>query len=105
MGEVFHATAEDTAGKIPLAPLFESVPTHTSMVLKKVRGNRVLRINAKRTLSSFYGEIVIYPQRQLVEKDVAIRAKAKNVLGDVRSIVGTTEWLDVTGLRISTCQC
>jgi hypothetical protein len=61
----------------------------------------VLRISAKRTLSPFHGQIVIYPQRQLVEKDVAIRAKAKNVLRDVRSIVGTTKWLDVAGFRIS----
>jgi hypothetical protein len=61
----------------------------------------VLRIYAKRTLSPFNGQIVIYPQRQLVEKDVAIRARAKNVLRDVRSIVGTTKWLDVAGFRIS----
>jgi hypothetical protein len=74
--------------------------THASVVLKKIGRNRVLGINSKRTLSPFYGQIVIYPHGQLVEKDVAIRAKAKNVLRDVWPIVGTTERLDMTGFSV-----
>jgi hypothetical protein len=75
MGEVVHSTNEDIQlGKISSAPLHESVATHASMVLKKVSGNHVLGIDSKRTLSPFYGQIVIYPQSQFVEKDVAIRA-------------------------------
>jgi hypothetical protein len=43
------------------------------MVLKKVRRNCVLRNNAKKPILPRHEVIVIYPQRQLVEKDVAIR--------------------------------
>jgi hypothetical protein len=65
----------------------------------------VLGINSKWTLTPLYGQIIIYPQSQFVEKDVAIRAKAKNVLGDVRSIVRTTERLNMTGFRVSAGRC
>jgi hypothetical protein len=82
-----------------------SAATHAAMVLKKVRRNCVLRNNAKKPILPRYEVIVIYPQRQLVEKDVAIRAKAKNVLRDIRPVVGATEWLDVTGFRIRACRC
>jgi hypothetical protein len=58
------------------------------MVSKRVSGKRVLRINPKKALSPFYGEIVIYPKRQLVKKDAATWAKAKNVFWDIRPIVG-----------------
>jgi hypothetical protein len=75
------------------------------MVLKRVTGDRVLRINPKRTFLSLYGQIFIYPQCQLIEKDVAIRAEAKNIFRDVGAIVGTTEWLDVTGFRVSAGRC
>jgi hypothetical protein len=39
----------------------------------------VLWINAKKSIAPPEPVIVIYPQRQLVEKDMAIRAKTKNV--------------------------
>jgi hypothetical protein len=77
--------------------------THASVVFEKVRGNRVLRINAKRTFSPLYGQIVIYPQCQLIKQNVAIRAKAKNVSRDVRSIVGTTKRFDMAGLCVPAC--
>ncbi len=35
--------------------------THATMVLKRVRRKGVPRINPKKSLSPFYGEIVIYP--------------------------------------------
>ena len=61
----------------------------------------MLGIDSKRTLLTLYRQIVIYPQSQLVEKDVTIRAQAKNVLRDVRPVVGTTEWLYMACFRVS----
>src|SRR5258707_3254317 len=75
------------------------------MILKNVRGNRVLGISPKKALSALYREIVIYPQRQVVEKDVAIWAKAKDVFRDIRAIVGTPKRFDMADLRIRTCHC
>jgi hypothetical protein len=48
------------------------------MVSKRVSGKQVLRINPKKSLSPFYGEIIVYPHRQLIKKNVAIWAKAKS---------------------------
>ena len=39
------------------------VTTHTAMILKKFRRNRMLRSNAKKPIQSAYGVIVIYPYR------------------------------------------
>jgi hypothetical protein len=75
------------------------------MVSKSVRGKPVLRISPKKTLSPYYGEIVIYPQRQLIKKNVAIWAKAKNVFRNIRSVMGPTKWLDMAGFRIRSCHC
>jgi hypothetical protein len=75
------------------------------MVLKSVRGKGVSWINPKIALSPFYGEIAIYPQRQLVKEDVAIWAKAKDVFRDIGAIVGTTERFDMAGFRIRSCHC
>jgi len=33
------------------------------MVSKRVSGKQVLRINPKKSLSPFYGEIIVYPHR------------------------------------------
>jgi hypothetical protein len=55
-------------------------------------------INAKKSIAPADSVIVIYAQRQLVEKDMAIRAQTKNVLRDIRAVVGATEWFDVTDL-------
>jgi hypothetical protein len=55
------------------------VATHALVVLKSVRGKGVLRINPKKAISPFNGEIVI-PKRQLVKKDMAVWAKGKNKL-------------------------
>ena len=65
----------------------------------------MLRINSKEPIAPPEQVIVVYPQRQLVEKDMAIRAKTKNVLRDIRAVVGATEWLDVTDFRIRACRC
>jgi len=65
--------------------------THATMVLKRVRRKGVPRINPKKSLPFFYGEIVIYPQGQLVEENVAIWAKTKDVFWDIRPIMGTTK--------------
>jgi hypothetical protein len=81
------------------------VAAHAPMVSKHVRGKRVLRINPKNVLSSFYREIIIYPQRQLIKKNVAIWAKAQDVFWDIRPIVGATKWFDMAGFRIRTSQC
>src|SRR6267378_5402064 len=75
------------------------------MVLKRIRRKGVPRINPKKSLSPFYGEIVIYPQRQLIKKNVAIWAKAQDVFWDIRPIVGTTKWFDMAGFRIRACHC
>jgi hypothetical protein len=56
----------------------------------------VLWISAKKSIAAPEPVIVIYPQRQLVEKDMTIRAKTKNVLRYTRAVVRATEWLDVT---------
>jgi hypothetical protein len=60
----------------------------------------VLWINAKKSIAPPEPVIVIYPQRQLVEKDMTIRAKTKNVLRNIRAVVGATERLDVTDFRV-----
>ncbi len=49
--------------------------------------------------------IVIYPQRIFVQENMAIRAKTKNVLRNVRTIVRATEWLNMTDFRISAYRC
>jgi hypothetical protein len=51
------------------------------MVLNSIRGKGVPRISPKKVISPFYGEIVIYPQRQLIKKNVAIWAKAQDISG------------------------
>ena len=65
----------------------------------------MLRINSKEPIAAPEQAIVVYPQRQLVEKDMTIRAQTKNVLRDIRAVVGATEWLDVTNFRIRACRC
>jgi hypothetical protein len=75
------------------------------MVPKSIRGKRVLRIHPKNVLSSFYREIIIYPQRQLFKKNVAIWAKAKDVSWDIRPVVGTTKWFDMAGLCVRAGNC
>jgi hypothetical protein len=62
-------------------------------------------INSKKSIAPPEQVIVVYPQRQLVEKDMAIRAQTKNVLRDIRAVVGATEWLNVTDFRIRACRC
>ena len=62
-------------------------------------------INSKKSIASPEQVIVVYPQRQLIEKDMAIRAKTKNVLRDIRAIVRATERLDMTNFRIRACRC
>ena len=59
-------------------------------------------INSKKSIAPTDPVIVIYAQRQLVEKDMAIRAQTKNVLRDIRAVVRATEWLDVTDFRVRT---
>jgi hypothetical protein len=75
------------------------------MVLNSIRGKGVPRISPKKALSPFYGEIVIYPQRQLVKKNVAIWAKAQDIFWDIRPVVGATKWFDMAGFRIRSCHC
>ena len=57
-------------------------------------------MNSKKPIAPPEQAIVVYPQRQLVEKDMAIRAQTKNVLRDIRAVVGPTEWLNVTDFRV-----
>jgi hypothetical protein len=60
----------------------------------------VLWISAKKSIAAPEPVIVIYPQRQLIEKDMAIRTKTKNVPRDIRAVVGATQWRDVTDFRV-----
>ena len=65
----------------------------------------MLRVNSKKPIASDELMIVSYPQRILIQEDMAVRAKTKNVLWDIRAIVRTTEWLNMTDFRISACRC
>ena len=65
----------------------------------------MLRINSKKPIAPPEPVIVIYKKRELVEKDMAIRAKTKNVLRNIRAVVRATEWLDVTDFRVRACRC
>jgi hypothetical protein len=73
------------------------------MILKKVRGNLVDRMNTKPVICPSYREILIYPERQLVQKHVTIRAKAQDVFCDIRPIMGTPKGLDVAAFCIRAC--
>jgi hypothetical protein len=67
------------------------------MVSKNFRGKPVLRINPKNAISPFYREIIVYPQRQLIKKNVAIRAKAKDIFRHIfrrRRVIRSQEFLD-----------
>ena len=57
-------------------------------------------MNSEKPIAPPEQAIVVYPQRQLVKKDMAIRAQTKNVLRDIRTAVGPTEWLNVTDFRV-----
>ena len=57
-------------------------------------------MNSKQAIAPSEQAIVVYPERQLVKKDMAIRAQTKNVLRDIRTAVGPTEWLNVTDFRV-----
>jgi hypothetical protein len=63
----------------------------------------MLRVNSKLMAPADLAT-VIYPQRILVQEDMAIRAKTENILRNVRAIVAATEWPNMTGFRISACR-
>jgi hypothetical protein len=65
----------------------------------------VLRVNSKKPIASDELFIVSYPQRILIQEDMAIRAETKNVLRDIRTVMRAAERLDVTYFRIRTCRC
>jgi hypothetical protein len=62
-------------------------------------------MNTKTVIYPFYREIFIYPKRQLIQKHVTIRAKAKNVFCDIRPVMGTPKGLDVAAFCIRACHC